>query len=61
MTIETAVDKLIAYEMDMLDDDQIIELFQYLVDSEMVWNLQGHYGRTATALIDAGYVQRNQP
>lgn len=60
MTIETAVDNLIAYEMGMLEDDQIIELFQYLVDSEMVWNLQGHYGRTATALIDAGYVQPHQ-
>lgn len=58
MTIETVVNNLIEYENGMLEDDEIIALFQYLVDSGTVWNLQGHYGRTATALIDAGYVKK---
>jgi hypothetical protein len=47
---------IIDYEMGMLDDDGVLALFQQLVDSGMAWTLQGHYGRTAAALIDAGLI-----
>ena len=49
------VSKIIAYEQGELSDDDSIELFQELIDSGLVWQLQGHYGRTATALINAGH------
>ena len=49
-------DRIIAYESGDLDDDQAVELFQELVDSGLAWQLQGHYGRTARALIDEGFV-----
>lgn len=49
------IDKIIAYEQGDLDDEGTIELFQELVNSGLAWELQGHYGRTAKALIDAGY------
>lgn len=49
------IDQIIAYEQGELDDDATIELFQGLIDSGLAWQLQGHYGRTAAALIDAGY------
>ena len=49
------IDQIIAYEQGDLDDDDTIALFQALIDSGLVWALQGHYGRTAGALIDAGY------
>ena len=49
------IDKIIAYENGQLDEDETIELFQGLIDSGAAWTLQGHYGRTATALIDAGH------
>ena len=43
------------YEGGEIGESEMIEGFQHLIDSGTVWNLQGHYGRTAAALIDAGY------
>ena len=47
---------IVDYENDHLSDDEIVELFQELVDNGMAWTLQGHYGRTAVALIQMGLV-----
>jgi hypothetical protein len=52
------IDKIIAYESGELTDQQLVYLFAELVKSGMAWTLQGHYGRTAAALIDAGYIDR---
>lgn len=49
---------VIAYEGGELDEAAIIDGFQHLIDSGLAWQLQGHYGRTAKALIDAGYCTR---
>jgi hypothetical protein len=46
--------KVIKYEQDELDGNEIVELFQELIDNGMAWQLQGHYGRMATDLIDSG-------
>lgn len=46
---------IMAYEGGELDDEHTIELFQHLIDSGLVWQLQGSYGRTAHALIEQGY------
>ena len=37
------------------DQDDIVSAFQYLIDTGLVWQLQGFYGRTAKRLIDEGY------
>lgn len=50
------IDQIIAYEQGDLDEEATIALFQTLVDNGMAWTLQGSYGRTATALIEAGYI-----
>lgn len=47
---------LMAYEAGELGDEETVELFQGLVDSGLAWQLQGFYGRTAVALIEAGLV-----
>jgi hypothetical protein len=50
------VDFIIAYEGGELFEDDIVEGFQRLVESGLVWQLQGHYARTAVALIEQGLV-----
>ena len=46
-------EKIISYESGEMDANEVVELFQELIDSGLAWNLQGHYGRTAYALIEA--------
>lgn len=46
--------KITAYESGTLSPEEIQELFQELINSGIVWALQGHYGRTASALIKSG-------
>jgi len=46
--------RLIAFESGALGEDQMIELFQDLIDTGLAWELQGTYGRTALALISNG-------
>lgn len=50
-----SVDFIIRFESGDADEDEIIEEFQKMIDSDIVWQLQGAYGRTAQLLIDAGY------
>lgn len=54
------VDRLIEFEAGALDEDETIALFQDLIDSGVVWSLQGSYGRTAMQLIDAGLCKRRE-
>ena len=52
-------DMLIKYENNELETkEEIIALFQELIDAGVVWQLQGHYGRTAIALIKAEYCEQ---
>jgi len=51
---------IIAYETGELELDGVVELFQHLVDTGLAWQLQGSYGRTAVALIEAGLVTKGE-
>lgn len=50
------VEMIIGYEQGELSDDEMIALFAELIRTGMAWSLQGHYGRTAAALIEGGYI-----
>jgi len=50
------IDKIMAYEQDELDYQETLLLFSELLCSGLCWKLQGHYGRTARDLIEAGYL-----
>ena len=43
---------------DECTEELYIQSFQSLIDSGMVWGLQGWYGRTAVRLIEAGLCER---
>lgn len=49
-------DLIISYESGELSDKDTLELFSQLVKSGQAWTLQGHYGRTAQALIDSDWI-----
>ena len=48
------IDDILDFENGEMDQDRLVDFFQGMIDSGVVWQLQGSYGRTAAALIEAG-------
>ena len=55
------LDRMVAWEEGDLDEESTIALFQELIDSGLVWRLQGAYGRMAQSLINMGYCHYRRP
>lgn len=51
---DSLVDKIILYEAGDLTEDNTIELFQALIDTQLAFQIKGSYERTAKQLIHAG-------
>jgi hypothetical protein len=47
-------DAIMAIECEELTQEEYVTHFQTLIDSGIVWQLQGTYGRVATSLIEGG-------
>jgi hypothetical protein len=48
------IEKIIAYENGEMEDPQeTVQFFQEIINSGLIWQLQGHYQRTAKSLIEA--------
>ena len=56
LEIKNLTDKIIRFEEGAMQEDEVISFFQELVNTGLVWNLQGFYGRTAVNLIESGLV-----
>lgn len=54
------LDAIMAYETGTLGVRKTLDLFVDLVNSGLAWRLQGHYGRTAKAMIDEGLLYQKQ-
>ena len=52
------VGAIMEFEQGSMLDDDIIVLFQHLVDTGMAWSLQGSYGRMARTLIENGAIHK---
>lgn len=48
------VSNIIAWENGELTEEEEISFFQSIIDSGLVWQLQGSYGRYAHILIESG-------
>lgn len=55
------VDDIIRYESGEMEDDEIVAMFQKLLNDGTVWHLQGSYQRTAQELIDRGLITQPVP
>jgi hypothetical protein len=42
-------------------EEQFIEAWQFLLDTGLVWTLQGFFGRTAVSMIEEGYIIVKEP
>lgn len=51
------VGQIMAFEQGELDNEEVFALFQFLLDSGMIYSLQGSYQRMAEELILAGKVE----
>jgi hypothetical protein len=51
------VEKIVRYEHGDMPPAEEVDFFKELVETGMVWQLQGHYGRKAHTLIDQGLVE----
>jgi hypothetical protein len=48
------INDILAYENGELDAVDTVRLFSELIKSGEAWKLQGHYGRTASMMIQDG-------
>ncbi len=53
------IDRIIAYESGELNDKNTLKLFAELIKTRQAWALQGHYGRTARALIQDKWISQS--
>jgi hypothetical protein len=54
------VSRLMDYEDGTMSKEEVVDMFQELIDGGTVWQLQGSYGRMAANLIEAGLCHKQE-
>jgi len=52
------VSAIMEYEAGEMSEEDNLKLFSHLIKTGLAWTLQGHYGRTATDLINSGLLSK---
>jgi hypothetical protein len=63
-TTERKGDKMTAYDaiglaegfVEAENEEQVIEAWQFLLDTGLIWQLQGMFGRQAVSMIEEGII-----
>lgn len=48
--------QILDYEAGILEEDEMVEFFQDLYETGLLWQLQGHYQRTFQDLVASGAI-----
>ena len=56
--MQDIVGQIIAFEQGELEDSEVYALFQFLLDSGMIYSLQGSFQRMAEDLLVAGMIEQ---
>ena len=59
-TTNNLVNQIMSYESGEMSDDEQIKFFQELINTGLAWSLQGHYGRVASSMIEAGLCESKE-
>lgn len=58
MAIDLSTAVMVCEGVEEASEEFYLECWQYLVDTGHAWTLQGWFGRTAAALIQAGLINK---
>ena len=50
------VGKIMSFESGEMEEHEVYAFFQFLLDTNLIYGLQGSYQRTARQLLDAGLI-----
>lgn len=50
------MNEILDYEEGKLNEAETLQMFANLIESGLAWQLQGHYGRMASAMIQSGLI-----
>tara|TARA_B100000287_G_scaffold330085_1_gene314669 strand:+ start:177 stop:359 length:183 start_codon:yes stop_codon:yes gene_type:complete len=50
------VNKIMSFESGEMEESEVYAFFQFLIDTGLIYGLQGSYQRTAQQLLDAGLI-----
>lgn len=59
-TTNNLVNQIMSYESGAMSDGEQIKFFQELINTGLAWSLQGHYGRVAASMIEAGLCESKE-